>query len=430
MSSRVQQYLLKYAETEAQQILPLIQTRQFKSVLVVPCFNETLQSLERLLQPLNIEDSWLVVLVVNAPNNATSQQLASNHKLLNQLNVDHKTCLSSLILFNQHWLYIVNRSTAPNLIPAKSGVGLARKIGADIACRLIHQGIVRFPWIFSTDMDAVLPADYLEQVIEHPCAPNNCSAFIYNYQHLADAHDLTVSQQLYDIRLRYYVLALRWAGSHYAFHTTGSLLAIHSEAYTKVRGFPCRNAGEDFYCLNKLAKVGKIISLRGQPITIDARLSDRVPFGTGPALHSISTLSEPKKDYLYYNPECFDALKKLLSIFKTKKNLTKDYFEKQLEQLPQEVTNALTTLKINQFKKHITQQKLEGDKLKEHFHHWFDGFKTLKLIHYLRDNHFPSLTLNKLQQHRLFQQLTNITANTVLLPAELEKKLASKELQE
>ncbi|MBU2710168.1 hypothetical protein [Zooshikella harenae] len=430
MSSLVQQYLQKYAETEAQQIQPTIQTRQFNSVLVVPCFNEPLQLLERLLQPLHIEDNWLIVLVINAPSNVSSTQLNNNHKLLNQLNIDHKTNQNSLVPFKNYWLYVINRSAESNLIPVKAGVGLARKIGADIACHLIHQGIVQLPWIFSTDMDAVLPGNYLKQVIEYPLASNNCSAFIYNYQHQADTCSLTVSQQLYDIRLRYYVLGLRWAGSPYAFHTIGSLLAIHSEAYAKVRGFPCRNAGEDFYCLNKLTKVGQIISLKGQPIIIDARLSDRVPFGTGPALQSISTLNEPKTDYLYYNPECFNALKKLLSVFKTENTLTSESLKKQFDHLPQYIIDTLSTLKIHQFEKHITQQKLTGKKLKEHFHHWFDGFKTLKLIHCLRDNHFPSLPLSELQQHPLFQQLTSITVNTSLSPAELEKQLALKELQE
>ncbi|MGI0117306.1 hypothetical protein [Zooshikella sp. RANM57] len=430
MSSLVQQYLLKYTETETQQILPVIGTRQFKSVLVVPCFNESLPSLARLLQPLNIEDNWLIVLVVNAPSNVSSTQLNSNRKLLNQLNIDHKTSQSSLVPFKHHWLYVINRSMESNLIPVKAGVGLARKIGADIACHLIHQGIVHLPWIFSTDMDTVLPDNYLGQVIEHPLASTHSSAFIYNYQHQADSHNLTVSQQLYDIRLRYYVLGLRWAGSPYAFHTTGSLLSIHYEAYAKVRGFPCRNAGEDFYCLNKLAKVGKIISLKGQPIIIDARLSDRVPFGTGPALQTISTLNEPTKDYLYYNPECFNALKKLLSIFKTENTVTPESLKKQLNHLPQYIIEALATLKFHQFEKHIIQQKLTEKKLKEHFHHWFDGFKTLKLIHYLRDNHFPSLTLTELQQYSLFHQLTGIIINNLLTPAELEKQLALKELQE
>ncbi len=29
------------------------------------------------------------------------------------------------------------------------------------------------------------------------------------------------------------------------------------------------------------------------------------------------------------------------------------------------------------------------------FYQWFDGFKVLKLLHYLRDNHLPEVTLNE-----------------------------------
>ena len=45
-------------------------------------------------------------------------------------------------------------------------------------------------------------------------------------------------------------------------------------------GFPRRNATEDFYILNKLAKVGSIARLAGTPVILEGRLSDRVPIGT------------------------------------------------------------------------------------------------------------------------------------------------------
>jgi hypothetical protein len=51
-----------------------------------------------------------------------------------------------------------------------------------------------------------------------------------------------------------------------------------------VRGFPKKMAGEDFYLLNKLAKVGAIHCLDGDPIVLSGRISNRVPFGTGRAM--------------------------------------------------------------------------------------------------------------------------------------------------
>ena len=48
---------------------------------------------------------------------------------------------------------------------------------------------------------------------------------------------------------------MKYARSPYAFHTIGSTMAVSANHYAKVRGFPKREAGEDFYLLNKLAKV-------------------------------------------------------------------------------------------------------------------------------------------------------------------------------
>ena len=67
----------------------------------------------------------------------------------------------------------------------------------------------------------------------------------------------------------------------------GSCLAVRPEAYAAVRGFPRKNAAEDFYVLDKLAKVGTIARLAGTPLLLEGRLSDRVPFGTGKALSDL-----------------------------------------------------------------------------------------------------------------------------------------------
>ena len=67
--------------------------------------------------------------------------------------------------------------------------------------------------------------------------------------------------RLYEYSLRYYVAGLTYAQSPYAFHTIGSTMAVNAEHYASVRGFPRREAGEDFYLLNKLAKVGSVHTL-------------------------------------------------------------------------------------------------------------------------------------------------------------------------
>ena len=42
-------------------------------------------------------------------------------------------------------------------INESQGVGLARKIGCDIALKLYHSDVVKTAWIFTTDADVILP---------------------------------------------------------------------------------------------------------------------------------------------------------------------------------------------------------------------------------------------------------------------------------
>jgi len=85
----------------------------------------------------------------------------------------------------------------------------------------------------------------------------------------------------YEIFLRYWVLGLKYAKSPWAFHSIGSTIVTSTDSYLKVRGMNKREAGEDFYFLNKLAKIGSIDYIRDTCVFPSARSSSRVPFGTG-----------------------------------------------------------------------------------------------------------------------------------------------------
>ena len=102
------------------------------------------------------------------------------------------------------------------------------------------------------------------------------------------------------------MLGLRHAGSPYAYHSIGSCIAVVPRHYAAVRGVPKLRAGEDFYLLNKLAKVGRIQNARSSPITIKARKSLRVPFGTGRATDEIE---QNINRYHIYSPRIFDLIK-------------------------------------------------------------------------------------------------------------------------
>jgi len=115
----------------------------------------------------------------------------------------------------------------------------------------------------------------------------------------------------YEIFLRYWVLGLQYAQSPWAFHSIGSTMVTTTEAYVGVRGMNRRSSGEDFYFLQKLAKYSGIHSIRETRVFPSARLSDRVPFGTGKRIRRFLS-GDPQREYLLYDPRIFGIIRRWL----------------------------------------------------------------------------------------------------------------------
>jgi hypothetical protein len=88
---------------------------------------------------------------------------------------------------------------------------------------------------------------------------------------------------LYELHLRYYVEALRYAGFPHAYHTIGSSMAARADPYFKQGGMNKRKAGEDFYFLHKIIPLGGFGEINDTRVIPSPRASHRVPFGTGRA---------------------------------------------------------------------------------------------------------------------------------------------------
>ncbi len=167
------------------------------------------------------------------------------------------------------------------------------------------------------------------------------------------------------------------AGSRYAYSTLGSTLAVHAETYAQVRGFPRRNAGEDFYLLNKVAKVASISQLCSAKITLQARRSDRVPFGTGPALSHICELlkKDPSgQEYLSYAPATFDLL--ALALIELNRFATNEHPVSDPT-----VLGILQQLGWDRVKDQLQRQYSQPRQRQRAVMDWFDALKTLRFVH-------------------------------------------------
>jgi len=187
----------------------------------------------------------------------------------------------------------------PKLPPKHAGVGQARKIGMDEALRrLADVGQAEDGLLVCYDADCRCSPNYFTGIESHfdsePDAPG-CSI---HFEHPLDASewaalgfgDTAPGQAVFDgiaayeLHLRYHVLAQKFIGFPYAFHTIGSAMAVRAWAYVKQGGMNRRQAGEDFYFLQKISWIGQVTELTEVTVHPSPRLSDRVPFGTGKAI--------------------------------------------------------------------------------------------------------------------------------------------------
>ena len=352
----INKYLATYAEEEIQSIdFP---EGSFDHALVIPAYNEDASFLDAIR--LQRDPNLLFIAVINKPESAAHPASKNTLQLLQELQSK-----------NHRNLLIIDRVTRP--IPSKEGVGLARKIGTDIAVQLYASGKVKSPWIRQTDADASLDDRYLK--VAMPAK----GAVVFSHKHMSANTLVANASVLYDAHMSYYVEALRSQHSFFAFPTLGSTIAVHAKSYAEVRGYPKRNAGEDFYLLNKIAKSSGVIYSKSSLVTIQARLSERVPFGTGPALRKIVdqlTLDPSGKSFLSYDYNSFILLGKALQQL--------HYFAESPIEFESQINSILTTLGF--LKIGAKLHKKSRSQKQRHFvlNQWFDGFRTMRFIHEAR----------------------------------------------
>jgi hypothetical protein len=185
----------------------------------------------------------------------------------------------------------------------------------------------------------------------------------------------------YEIELRYLVAGLRAAKSRYAYHAIGSTLAVRADSYAAVRGFPNRQAGEDFHLLDKLAKTGVIAQPPADPVVLSCRASDRVPFGTGPALRRITAVLERGEIPRLMSPKCFSLLGAWICA------MDRFALHRSIETFRSEAgcENADRALEASDAFLHLARKNASRDALQRHLHTWFDGLRTIRFLHLLRD---------------------------------------------
>lgn len=387
-------YLDKHAEREAHLALELLRGTRFARAVMIPAFDEDVSMLDTAFAQVTSLAGTLVIVVVNAPHGATDEANVRTARLLAALGrqqggrrTHEHLALGEYDRFDGSHLLLVDLCGAHRPL-ANQGVGRARKAGSDIAYALHLHRQLASRWLHVTDADVVLPAHYFD--VEPGADAVSCA--IYPFTHGERALP-------YELRLRLYVLGLLEAGSPWAFHTLGSILKVSLPHYAKVRGFPKRAAGEDFYLLNKLAKIGFVENLGGEPVRLSDRASARVPFGTGPAVAAAAVGTGRPMDLPAYDHRIFRLIgpwiTRLDHLHEAREAIAAQGLVTWLSEhgVRPPVLEALGAVNADQTFRRLSSRCRQPQQLSHALHTWFDAFKTMRAIHRVRASRFPDVPL-------------------------------------
>lgn len=369
--------------------------KEYNLIVVIPALEEY-EGIKKLISSLMANEDFylrktLFIFVIN--------NLASTEKQIKKNNLTSLEYLRAIMAgkypldFPPEFkgksinLGIVDAATTGNELPEKDGgVGLARKIGMDLALSKFDYSGEYKNILVCLDGDCTVEPNYLRSIWNN-CNDKNIKAGYVKYFHLLPADpESRLAIINYEIFLRYYVMGLKIAGSPYAFHTIGSTMLCDAESYTKIQGMNKRKAAEDFYFMEKLSKITGIVEITDTCIYPSNRPSWRVPFGTGQRVRRF--LNKEQDEYILYSFKSFLLLKKWIELF-----YNNNFNSKTLMEKARGISNHLFDFLADQkfdksWDKVLSDSPGEIQLLKQK-NFLFDGFKTLKLIHYLRDNQFP-----------------------------------------
>jgi hypothetical protein len=360
-------------------------------IVVVPSYDEPeitnlLDSLAFCQEPdCKVE----VIIVVNAPAEASENSLKNNRESISKIELwkkEHPDCL-----FN---CYVINGSS---LKFNGWSVGVARKTGMDEAVRrfdLLNRpdGI-----ILNLDADCKMKSNYFTAVygemhdrrdrsacsiyFEHPISGNEFSKEVYK------------SIVLYELHIRYYFQGLAYTEFPYVHHTVGSAIAVKALSYVKAGGMNRRMAGEDFYFIQKLVPAGGFFNLTRTTVFPSPRSSSRVPFGTGV---TVSRLTEENNETLMtYNLKAFMELKTLFGLID--KIFLYDINDQEFAypDLPPGIRQFMEkgewTAKIREIKENTSVIQ----SFRKRYFGWFNMFKIVKYLNSVHDSFFEKKPVNE-----------------------------------
>ena len=308
----------------------------------------------------------LVIVVVNHGENADELFKNDNKKTLQFLS----TSTYSITLG------VVDAATPGlELPPRQAGVGMARKIGMDLALPYL---MGKRSLLFSTDADTNVDRHYLEIVLDY-FKQYNADAAVVGFSHsIPENPDLENTIKEYEEFLLITALKIKEAGSPYGYVALGSAMVCKAEAYMAVGGMPRKKATEDFYFLQELAKFCTVHSIPDILVYPSSRPVSRVYLGTGFRMAQTQRGFEIKN--LHYSKHAFTLLHKWIALGTTAWKMTLVELLDKIGSQNKELKNFLVKEGIENIWNNLQSSSPSENHFIRQFHRWFDGLKTIRLL--------------------------------------------------
>jgi hypothetical protein len=356
--------------------------KQASLKIVIPCLAETgiMKTVESLLQNNGFQSSVECLIVVNHAESESGEIKHTNQLIVDELHHAQKQINTESLKFLPIETF--------NLPHKKAGVGLARKIGMDLAVQQLKKAThFEDGIIVCLDGDCTVQENYLAS-IETYFNQNKANGCSIHFEHPLDYENAQAIID-YELFLRYYTNALRWCGFPYAYQTVGSSMAVSASAYEKQGGMNTRKAGEDFYFLNKIIPLGKFGDLTTTTVFPSARRSQRVPFGTGREMIKW----DQTQQLLSYSPDLFIELKKVLNLVALFWQSNAPVGSLEDNKIHASLISHLIRNGLNDAVIEANANTSSSGSFQKRFFVWLNAFRIMKLLNELSGSEFPKVTI-------------------------------------
>ena len=251
------------------------------------------------------------------------------------------------------------------------GVGMARKLGMDLASERLSFN--RDKIIVCLDADCTVSENYFQAINQGFVQNSKMDAASIRFEHGLTSEAIVK----YELHLRYFIDIQRHIHLPFAIQTVGSAMAVRADAYKKQGGMNRRQAGEDFYFLQKYISIDKCFEINDTIVFPSERKSNRVPFGTGKAINDIE---QNEGVMMSYNPNSFYVIENFLTqIFLKYPNI--ENINVSQPSLMEYLEGENYSDKLQE----ILRNSTDIQSFTKRFFQWFNAFRLMKCLHYMED---------------------------------------------